>query len=164
MVIDFKKKGSAIMPLKIDYQIIEQVSTYKYLGVTIDEKLHSSGHMNNAESKAKKRPCFVMLGQFKAVKTLITLSYSYPMESILSFCITCWGGNSSKIDHVKVDRIIRILGKKIATHVSDLIYLVFFFFLHFSSGDDFAVIQQEIIMMKGCKHPNIVAYFGSYLR
>ncbi|GFR66677.1 mitogen-activated protein kinase kinase kinase kinase [Elysia marginata] len=31
-------------------------------------------------------------------------------------------------------------------------------------GDDFAVIQQEIIMMKGCKHPNIVAYFGSYLR
>ncbi|XP_055878819.1 mitogen-activated protein kinase kinase kinase kinase 5-like isoform X1 [Biomphalaria glabrata] len=31
-------------------------------------------------------------------------------------------------------------------------------------GDDFAVIQQEIIMMKDCKHPNIVAYFGSYLR
>ncbi|XP_035825113.1 mitogen-activated protein kinase kinase kinase kinase 5 isoform X2 [Aplysia californica] len=31
-------------------------------------------------------------------------------------------------------------------------------------GDDFAVIQQEIIMMKDCKHPNIVAYYGSYLR
>ncbi|KAL4238546.1 Mitogen-activated protein kinase kinase kinase kinase 1 [Mactra antiquata] len=31
-------------------------------------------------------------------------------------------------------------------------------------GDDFAVIQQEIIMMKDCKHSNIVAYFGSYLR
>ncbi|XP_052766523.1 mitogen-activated protein kinase kinase kinase kinase 3-like isoform X2 [Mya arenaria] len=31
-------------------------------------------------------------------------------------------------------------------------------------GDDFAVIQQEIIMMKDCKHANIVAYFGSYLR
>ncbi|XP_078462124.1 mitogen-activated protein kinase kinase kinase kinase 3-like isoform X1 [Lampetra planeri] len=31
-------------------------------------------------------------------------------------------------------------------------------------GDDFAVIQQEIIMMKECKHQNIVAYFGSYLR
>ncbi|NWZ24426.1 M4K3 kinase, partial [Asarcornis scutulata] len=29
---------------------------------------------------------------------------------------------------------------------------------------DFAVVQQEIIMMKDCKHPNIVAYFGSYLR
>ncbi|XP_061172597.1 mitogen-activated protein kinase kinase kinase kinase 3-like isoform X4 [Saccostrea echinata] len=31
-------------------------------------------------------------------------------------------------------------------------------------GDDFAIIQQEIVMMKDCKHPNIVAYFGSYLR
>ncbi|XP_066282961.1 mitogen-activated protein kinase kinase kinase kinase 5-like isoform X5 [Branchiostoma lanceolatum] len=30
--------------------------------------------------------------------------------------------------------------------------------------DDFAIIQQEIIMMKECKHVNIVAYFGSYLR
>ncbi|KAJ6667050.1 hypothetical protein lerEdw1_019053 [Lerista edwardsae] len=31
-------------------------------------------------------------------------------------------------------------------------------------GEDFAVVQQEIMMMKDCKHPNIVAYFGSYLR
>lgn len=31
-------------------------------------------------------------------------------------------------------------------------------------GDDFAIIQQEIVMMKDCKHKNIVAYFGSYLR
>ncbi|KAF4016245.1 hypothetical protein G4228_007816 [Cervus hanglu yarkandensis] len=33
-----------------------------------------------------------------------------------------------------------------------------------TAGEDFAVVQQEIIMMKDCKHPNIVAYFGSYLR
>lgn len=31
-------------------------------------------------------------------------------------------------------------------------------------GDDFAVIQQEILMMRDCRHPNIIAYFGSYLR
>nr|XP_006815628.1 PREDICTED: mitogen-activated protein kinase kinase kinase kinase 5 [Saccoglossus kowalevskii] len=31
-------------------------------------------------------------------------------------------------------------------------------------GDDFSIIQQEILMMRECKHPNIVAYFGSYLR
>uniref|UniRef100_A0A670HJT4 Mitogen-activated protein kinase kinase kinase kinase n=1 Tax=Podarcis muralis TaxID=64176 RepID=A0A670HJT4_PODMU len=30
-------------------------------------------------------------------------------------------------------------------------------------GDDFSLIQQEIYMVKECKHPNIVAYFGSYL-
>lgn len=31
-------------------------------------------------------------------------------------------------------------------------------------GDDFQIIQQEILMMKDCRHPNIIAYYGSYLR
>ncbi|XP_008560765.1 mitogen-activated protein kinase kinase kinase kinase 5 isoform X1 [Microplitis demolitor] len=31
-------------------------------------------------------------------------------------------------------------------------------------GDDFAIIQQEILMMKDCRHQNIIAYYGSYLR
>lgn len=34
----------------------------------------------------------------------------------------------------------------------------------FLLGDDFAIIQQEILMMKDCRHPNIIAYYGSYLR
>jgi hypothetical protein len=31
-------------------------------------------------------------------------------------------------------------------------------------GDDFTIVQQEIYMLRDCKHPNIIAYFGSYLR
>ena len=31
-------------------------------------------------------------------------------------------------------------------------------------GDDFAIIQQEILMMKDCTQANIVAYYGTYLR
>ncbi len=34
----------------------------------------------------------------------------------------------------------------------------------FWKGDDFSIVQQEIYMLKDCKHPNIIAYFGSYLR
>ncbi|XP_063762435.1 mitogen-activated protein kinase kinase kinase kinase 5-like isoform X3 [Eleginops maclovinus] len=30
--------------------------------------------------------------------------------------------------------------------------------------DDFSIIQQEIVIVKSCKHPNIVAYHGSYIR
>ncbi|XP_072315567.1 mitogen-activated protein kinase kinase kinase kinase 5-like [Eucyclogobius newberryi] len=30
--------------------------------------------------------------------------------------------------------------------------------------DDFSVVQQEIVMVKSCKHPNIVAYFSSYIQ
>jgi mitogen-activated protein kinase kinase kinase kinase 5 len=31
-------------------------------------------------------------------------------------------------------------------------------------GDDFGIIQQEILMMKDCRHLNVIAYYGSYLR
>jgi hypothetical protein len=31
-------------------------------------------------------------------------------------------------------------------------------------GDDFNIIQQEIHMMIECSHPNIISYFGSYLK
>ena len=59
------------MPLKVNDPFIDQVSTYKYLGVTIDEKLHWSDHINNIKYKAKKRHYFVRkLGQFKVDKTL----------------------------------------------------------------------------------------------
>jgi len=30
-------------------------------------------------------------------------------------------------------------------------------------GDEFAVIQKEILMLRDCRHENIVAYLGSYL-
>lgn len=38
------------------------------------------------------------------------------------------------------------------------------YLISFISGDDFTIIQQEILMMKDCRHANIVGYFGSYLR
>ena len=108
------------MPLKINDRIIQQVSTYTYLGGTIDEKLHWSDHINNIKSKANKRLYFVRkLGQFKVDRTLITLFYKSVIESILSFCITCWGGNSAKGDRIKVDRIIKI-SEKFTTHVPHL--------------------------------------------
>ena len=104
MVIDFRKKDTDIMLLKIN----DQVCTYKYLGVTTDEKLHLSDHINNIKSKANKRLNFVRnLGQFKVDRKLIALFYKSVIESVLSFCINCWGGNSSKGDRIKVDRIFK---------------------------------------------------------
>ena len=54
MVTDFKKKDTEInnllknkKSLKINNQIIEQVSSHKYLGVTVDEKLQQNDQINN---------------------------------------------------------------------------------------------------------------------
>ena len=90
-----------IRPLKINDQIIEQVCTNKCLRFTIDEKLHWSDHINNIKSKANKQLYLVRkLGQFKVDRKLITVFYKSfkVIDSIMSFCITCWGKNSSKGD------------------------------------------------------------------
>lgn len=31
-------------------------------------------------------------------------------------------------------------------------------------GDDIQIIQQEILMMRDCRHSNIISYYGSYMR
>ena len=142
MVIDFRKKDNDIMPLKINDQIIDQVCTYKYLGITIDEKLHWSDHINNIKSEANKRLYFVRkLGQFKVDRKLITLFYKSIIESVLSFCITCWGGNSSKGDRIKVDRIIKI-SEEFTTHVP-----------HLDELHNKKTLDKIISISKDVKHP-----------
>ena len=143
MVIDFRKKDTDIMPLKINDQIIDQVcTTYKYLGITIDEKLHWSDHINNIKSKANKQLYFVRkLGPFKVDRTLITLFYKSVIENVLSFCITCWGGNSSKGDRIKVDRIIKI-SEKFTTYV-----------LHLDEMHNKKTLDKIISISKDVKHP-----------
>ena len=88
--------------------------------ITIDEKLHWCDHINNIKFKANKRLYFVRkMGQFKVDRKLITLFYKSVIESVLSFCITCWGGNSSKGGRIKVHRIIKI-SEKFTTYVPHL--------------------------------------------
>ena len=45
MAFDLRKKDTNIMPLKINGQIIEELSTCKYLRATIDEKLYKCDHL-----------------------------------------------------------------------------------------------------------------------
>ena len=93
MVVDSRKKDSEIMTLKINDQIIDQVCTYKYLRVTINEKLHWSDHINNIKSKANRRLYFVRkLGQFKVDRIRISLFYKSVIESILFFVLFVWAG------------------------------------------------------------------------
>ncbi|KAG9510869.1 Mitogen-activated protein kinase kinase kinase kinase 2 [Fragariocoptes setiger] len=55
-------------------------------------------------------------------------------------------GDVYKARHVKTDQIAAVKIIKL------------------DPGENFQVIQQEILMMKSCRHPNIVAFYGSYFR
>ena len=39
MVLDFNKKGIIVPPSNVNGEVVERVSTYRYLGVEIDNKL-----------------------------------------------------------------------------------------------------------------------------
>ena len=51
------------------------------------------------------------LKEFNIDVTLCTLFYKSVIESIISFCITSWGGNAYKTDVKRIDKIINKAGR-----------------------------------------------------
>ena len=108
LVIDFRKKKNHLLPLVIKDQEIEQVQTYKYLGVTIDDKLDWQIHSSTVCKKINKRMFFLRkLRSFKIDTILLSLFYRSTMQSILSFCIAAWGGNIRDKDKCTMNRIVK---------------------------------------------------------
>ena len=87
---------------------IEQVHTYKYLGVIIDNKLKWDEQASAVSKKINKRMFFLRkLNSFHVDKTLLSLFYRSTIQSIISFCIIAWGGNISVLCKTKIDRCVK---------------------------------------------------------
>ena len=59
VVVDFRRKSSELEPVTLKSEPVERVSLYKYLGVTIDDKLNFSEHTQVISKKANKRMFFL---------------------------------------------------------------------------------------------------------
>ena len=108
MVIDFRRSRNSLEPLRIKTETVEQVKTYRYLGIQIDNELKWSDHSNYVKSKMNKRMYFLRkLREFNIDQTLCTLFYKATIESMLTFCIASWGGNCLEADRKNFERIIK---------------------------------------------------------
>ena len=88
-------------------ECVDRVKSYKYLGVTIDDQLDWHEHLPNVYKKVNSRLYFLRkLKSFRVDNTLIKLFYQATIESITSFCLICWGGNSRKNEINKINRVI----------------------------------------------------------
>ena len=126
MIIDFRIKKEPIEPLYIKNEQVEQVDTYKYLGVAIDKDLNWQPHASLTHKKVNKRMFFLRkLRSFRLNPKLLSLFYKSTIESILLFCITAWGGNVRTLDSTKLDRIVRKASKITHhnTHCFETLYL-----------------------------------------
>ena len=94
MSIYFRRLPLAPKHSVINGQDVESVSSYKYLGTLIDDKLKFDLNTTSVCKRGQQRlSALRKLAKFQVDKTLMTLFYRAFIESILSFSIVCWYGN-----------------------------------------------------------------------
>ena len=127
LIIDFRKKKSITQPLFINNEEVEIVQSYKYLGVTIDDKLNWNLHADNLLKNINKRLYFLQkLNSFRVDPTFLRLFYQSVVQSVITFAITCWGGNTQESKITKINSRIRRgnkLMRKTEEEIQDFMFL-----------------------------------------
>ena len=114
MIIDFRKNSNEPPPIMLKGKKVERVSSYKYLGTTIDENLSWSQNTTNIIAKVNTRMyCLRNLHTFNVNTNMLQLFFRSVVCSVLIFGVTSWGGNIMQKDKDKLDRIIRKAGRVI---------------------------------------------------
>ena len=121
MIIDFRRNRAAPTPIIIKGAEIQQVETYKYLGVVVDNKLNWTHNTDAIMKKLNSRMhCLRKLNSFHVCPQLLSVFYSSVISSVLSFGLTCWGGNLTKRDTGRLNKVIRKAGGIIGRTQDDL--------------------------------------------
>ena len=126
IVIDFRKAHKTPNPLTISGETVEQVPSYKYLGITITEKLNWNIQCDQLLRKSNQRLYFMKkLKSFNVQKDIMQLFHQSLLESVLSYSIIVWyqqltAKHRQKLQHL-IRRSERISGTELAP--IDQIYL-----------------------------------------
>ena len=94
-----------INPKEIDFDKLEQVIFFKYIGTVIDTDLPFSNHVDVICEKASQRSYFLSkLKCFRVKCNVIELVYRSLVVSTLTFNIVTWYGNLSVKDKTRLNR------------------------------------------------------------
>ena len=125
LIVDFRNKKNPLQPLYIKNERVDQVDSYKYLGLTIDKELSWKDHANTVYKKLNSRIYFLRkLKYFNVDNTLLELFYKSIIESVISFSLVCWGGNIRTNNKQKLDSVIRKACKICKASFPDFDYLL----------------------------------------
>ena len=112
MIVDFRKLPVDHSVLHIGGEIVETVSEYKYLGTIIDDNFNFSKNTDAVYKKVQSRMYYVRrLRKLNVDSRIMELFYSSIVQSVLSFSIACWFGNSKNEQHNKLSRAIKQCSK-----------------------------------------------------
>jgi hypothetical protein len=88
MIFDFGKRPKCVTPVIMDNQNIDAVNEYKYLGTIVDNKLNWKSNC--------KRIYLRKLNDFNVDSSIMNMFYKSVIESIITFSIVVYHGNSHK--------------------------------------------------------------------
>ena len=109
MVVDFRRWiQPAPAPICIQGAEVEFVSSHRYLGVQLDNKLDWQIHVGTVCKKGQSRLYFLRrLRSFNICQPLLHTVYHSVVASALFFAVACWGEGSCLADRNRVDTIIK---------------------------------------------------------
>uniref|UniRef100_A0A4W5RMB7 Reverse transcriptase domain-containing protein n=1 Tax=Hucho hucho TaxID=62062 RepID=A0A4W5RMB7_9TELE len=107
MIVDYRKRRTEHAPILIDRAVVEQVESFKFLGVHINNQLEWSKHTKTVVKRARQS-LFPLrkLKRFGMGPEILKRLYSCNIESILTGCITAWYGNCSASDRKALQRLV----------------------------------------------------------
>ena len=106
VIFDFRHSVVNHLPLTIDNSPVDICDSFKYLGVTFDNKLNWSDHAALIVSKCKQRLFFLrLLNSFNINSQILHLFYTSMIESVISYNITLWWCSMSSADKKSISRI-----------------------------------------------------------
>ena len=100
---------------------VEVVSTYKYLGVHLDNKLDWSANTDPIYKKGQSRLYFLRrLRSFNVCSKLLGMFYQSVVASVLFYAVVCWGGSTKKRDAGRLDRLVRKAGSVVGAELESI--------------------------------------------
>lgn len=123
MIIDFRKAQPAhYPPLIISGSVVETVQSTKFLRIHLREDLTSRDNTTAAVRKAQQR--LHLLRRLKRTglfKSALTVFYRGTTESILTYYITSWYGNSRAEERQRLSRVIKTAERIIGVPLSSML-------------------------------------------
>ena len=107
MCNDIRKNQRCPKPVYIKGEAVEGVDTYKYLGF-FDNKLNWKENINPVLEKVNSRMyCLRKLRSFGVNSDMLVTFYNPVICSSITFGSICRGGNGSKLDRGRLEKIVK---------------------------------------------------------
>lgn len=107
LVVDFRKKATPLLPLSINGEVVERVTSFKFLGTTIHQSLSWELNTSLIISKCHQQLYFLrQLKKFRVSRPAMTHFYRSTIESIHTFSMPVWYGHTTSQDKTRLERVV----------------------------------------------------------